>query len=283
MHCDPEIASAEVQNIAYHSPYLFGIETSRWRLVDFKKVVSWLSSVSIPGVGKILKRLQVSYKRGRMFLHSPDKEYDKKLAIIRNAKEECFANPGKVVFLYEDEHTFGRYPTVALTYAGTGIAEKTAEQYAGYNCLRRIAGCLDISTGAFISRQRNHFTADQMGKFYQCVEEHYPDAEVIYIALDNWKVHFEPSILKELENRKSRIRLLRLPTYAPWTNPVEKVWRLFKQDITHMHPYTYDWATLRKTIDDWFEARREGSQTLLHTVGLHGISHQNTSAYYNRP
>ena len=252
-------------------------------LLDFQKVIPWLSGISIPGISKILKRLQVSYKRGRISLHSPDQDYDKKLASIRNAKEACYAYPGKVVFLYEDEHTFGRYPTVALTYAGTGIAERTAEQYAGYNCLRRIAGCLDISTGAFISRQRNHFTADQMGKFSQLVEEHYPDAEIIYIALDNWKVHFEPSLLEEMEKRKSRIRLLRLPTYAPWTNPVEKVWRLFKQYITHMHPYTYEWRALRKTIDAWFEARREGSQALLYTVGLHGVSHQNASASYNHP
>ncbi len=224
----------------------------------------------------------MSYKRGRLSLHSPDKDYDKKLAIIQNAKEACLTHPGKVVFLYEDEHTFGRYPTVAPTYAGTGIAEKEAEQYAGYNCLRRIAGCLDISTGAFISRQRNHFTAQQMGKFYQFVEEQYPDAEIIYIALDNWKVHFEPSILEPMEKRNSRIRLLRLPTYAPWTNPVEKVWRLFKQQVTHMHPYTYEWSIFRKTIDAWFEARRQGSQELLYTVGLHETSHENTSASHNR-
>lgn len=224
----------------------------------------------------------MSYKRGRMSLHSPDKEYDKKLAIIRNAKEACYAKPRNVVFLYEDEHTFGRYPTVATAYAGTGIAEQTAEHYAGFNCLRRIAGCLDISTGAFTSRQRNHFTADQMGKFYQFIEEQYPDTEIIYIVLDNWRVHFEPSILEAMEKRKSRIRLLRLPTYAPWTNPTEKVWRLFKQEITHLHPYTYEWSTLRKTIDAWFEERRKDSHEMLYTVGLYGVSHENASASHNR-
>ena len=282
MHLDPETASAELQGIAYRSPYLFGRENSRWRLEDFQRVVDWLSAVSLSGIYQLLKRLQVSYKRGRMSLHSPDPEYNKKLAVIRNAKAECAAHPGKVVFLYEDEHTFGRYPTVASAYAGTGIAEQTAEQYAGYNCLRRIAGCLDISTGAFISRQRNHFTADQMGKFYQFVEDQYPDAEIIYIALDNWKVHFEPSILEAMEKRKSRIRLLRLPTYAPWTNPTEKVWRLFKQEVTHMHPYTYEWKTLRQTIDGWFEARRAPSQELLYTVGLLEDSYEKASMLHNR-
>jgi hypothetical protein len=156
VHLDPETASAEVQNVAYHSPYLFERETSRWRLLDFQKVTSWFSGVSLPGIGKILKRLQVSYKRGRMSLHSPDKEYDKKLAAIRQAQKDCAAFPGESVFLYEDEHTLGRYSTVAPPYAGTGKGEKTAQQDAGYNCLRPIVGCLDISTGAFISRQRHH-------------------------------------------------------------------------------------------------------------------------------
>jgi DDE superfamily endonuclease len=280
-HLDPETAAAEVQGIIQRSPYLFGRKTSRWRLQDVKEVVPWLEQRSLSGICRLLKRLEVRYKRGRVALHSPDLGYEKKMAAIRTVEKACREQPGTVVVLYEDEHTFGRYPTVAQAYAIQGKGEQSAKQYAGYNCLRRIAGFLDITSGAFITRQRNHFTAEQIAKLYHMIEETYPQAEVIYIILDNWKVHFEPWILKEMEERKSRIRLLRLPTYAPWTNPVEKVWRLFKQQVTHMHPYTYQWALLRDTIDAWFEERREGSLDLLRTVGILPPEKHETSPLHN--
>ena len=51
-----------------------------------------------------------------------------------------------------------------------------------------------------------------------------PQAERLYSALDNWPVHFHfhPELLAALP---PQITLVPLPTYAPWTNPVEKVWR----------------------------------------------------------
>ena len=70
-------------------------------------------------------------------------------------------------------------------------------------------------------------------RFYREVLAAYPAAERIDIAQDNWPVHFHQAILSELSG--TRIRLLRLPTYAPWTNPIEKVWRKLNQEVLHQH------------------------------------------------
>jgi transposase len=35
----------------------------------------------------------------------------------------------------------------------------------------------------------------------------------------------------------SKIVLVPLPTYAPWTNPVEKVWRKLCQEVLHLHEF----------------------------------------------
>jgi transposase len=47
------------------------------------------------------------------------------------------------------------------------------------------------------------------------------------------------------------VRLLRLPTYAPWTNPIEKVWRKLKQEVLHQHDFGDDWAGLQQAVQGW--------------------------------
>lgn len=94
----------------------------------------------------------------------------------------------------------------------------------------------------------------------------YPDAEVIYIAQDNWPVHFHDDILAALAETK--IRLIPLPTYAPWTNPVEKVWRKLFQEVLHHHPFSSDWGRFRATVTDFLAQFAHGSPELLRYVGL---------------
>jgi hypothetical protein len=196
----------------------------------------------------------------------PDLDYDKKLAIIEQAKTQCRCEPKRFVFLYGDELTFFKLPRVGFAYAGTGShglkATGTGTQ------LRRIAACMDVATGALIARQRTSFTVEEMYYFFRFVEKHYQEAERIYIAVDNWPVHFHPFVLENLQRQHSRIQLLRLPTYAPWTNPTEKVWLKLCQEVLDQHPFGLDWKGLQQAIAEWFASFEHGSQSLLHFVGL---------------
>ena len=175
-------------------------------------MVPWLHKLSLPGVCKVLKRLNVRYKRGRAHVHSPDLLYEQKLADISNARILAHSAPKEVVFLYEDEFTFFSRPLVGRCYQPKG--GKGAKATGAALVTRRIAGCLDVATGAVIARQRDRFNVKEMYRFFYFVEKHYPDADVIYIALDNWPVHFHGYVRDHLAARHSRIRLLPLPTYA---------------------------------------------------------------------
>ncbi len=272
MHDSVETAAPEPQGVLYRSPRLYGLERSRWWLDGIRRVVPWLTKgskpISLAGLCKLLKRLAVSYKRGRRHVHSPDLDYDKKLAVIEQAKARTRADPLHHPLLYEDEHSFWRHPPPAAGYASCGGSALKARQGQGYNTMRRIAACLDITTGAVIERQRGSFNVTEMARFLLYVERHYPEAETITIVLDNWPVHFHPYVLDELEKHHSRIQLLRLPTYAPWTNPTEKVWRKLMQEVISLHPFSDDWVGLKQAITDWFEPLHAGSEALLHYVGL---------------
>lgn len=259
---------AEVQGVIYRSPHLYGLKRSRWWLDGIRQAIPWLKEKSSAGIHQMLKRFGICYKRGRIFVHSPDLFYNVKIAAIEEAKRASRANPDRIVFLYQDEHSFFKQPSVAPDYAAKEGDAKKARLYAGSDAMRRVAGCLDINTGALITMQRNHFAVPQMIKFFTYVEEQYPNAETIYIALDNWPVHYAPVLEESLKKRKSTIRFLFLPTYAPWTNPIEKVWRVFQQEFQHMHPFSRHWKDLRETVDAWFDARRGPNPSLLYTVGL---------------
>jgi transposase len=242
------------------------LQRSRWWLAGIGQAVPWLSSHSPSGISKVLQRFDLVYKRGQRYVHSPDPQYPLKAARLRSVWQLVQANPGRLVLLYEDELTYYRCPSVGYDYAPAGSAEPRADQGSGYNSGRRIAGCLDASTGHLICWQRWAFDHQTFLKYLLAVQDRYPNAERIYIALDNWPVHFQAEVLAGV--KESKLSLLFLPTYAPWLNPIEKVWRKLKQEILHQHRYSSRWKELQQRVQDWLDEYDRPAPDLLHSVGL---------------
>jgi transposase len=225
-----------------------------------------MSRLSLGGIHRLLRRLQIRYRRGRRYVHSPDPNYDAKMTALTAARAEALANPERIVFLYEDELTYYRRPTTAFAYEVQGADGPRVDQGHGSNSKRRVAGCLNALTGQLIYWQRSRTGCDVLSRYFREVAGHYPQAEVIYIALDNWPVHFHPEVKAALE--KTKVKLLRLPTYAPWTNPIEKVWRWLYADVLHHHELRDDWGRLKETVTNWLNKWDKGSIALLRYVGL---------------
>jgi DDE superfamily endonuclease len=276
---DLHSAAAQVQAVCYRSPLLYDLPRSRWSLALLQQSLAWWADKSLSGLSKLLKRMHVSYKRGRLAVHSPDLQYEVKLARIRQAYQQMQHDPTHVVLLYLDEHLVGRYPTLARCYSSTGAPGMLARQYAGYNSMLRLVGCLDAATGAVFAKRYGSVTVDNFLTFLQRVEEQYPNAEVIYIALDNWSVHVNERVLPALQARQSKIQLLFQPTYAPWTNPMEKVWLRFNEDVSHMHPHWAKWQPWRLRIDDWIAKVRPASEAMLSATGLRSLAYLSLNPY----
>lgn len=257
---------AQLSETVHQSPENFGLLHSRWWLDGLRQVVPWLCPLTLPGVWQILQRFDLVYKRGRRYVHSPDPEYQSKVARLNCIVQEVKADPTRFVLLYEDELTYYRCPTVAQGYAERGSDAPRADQGKGYNSGRRIAGCLDAITGRLITWQRSAFDHKTFLRYLLAVETYYPDAERIYIVLDNWPVHSQADVLAALQN--SKITLIFLPTYAPWLNPIEKVWRKLKQELLHLHRYTCQWKELQERVQQWLGQYDQASQDLLRYVGL---------------
>lgn len=257
---------ATLERHVHQLPEAFGQSGSRWTLASLRAAVVELRHVSVPAVWSVLRRLGIHYKRGREYLHSPDPEYAAKMARVTRLLAEARASEGRIVVLFEDELTFYRRPSVNRAYAPVGTAQAKVDLGYGPNRKSRLAGSLNSVTGQFFAWQRSSFSKSTLKRYYKALAAQYPDAEVIYVIQDNWPVHFLPDIVKEA--RQVRIVLVPLPTYAPWTNPVEKVWLRLKRELIHHHPYHDDWPALKAAVDRWLTSFVQPSSQLLHSVGL---------------
>lgn len=263
---DEELACADVAHVVHRSPHLFEVNRSSWTLPLVRSVIPWMAPLSLPAVCKYLRRFDLRYKRGRQHVHSPDPRYNVKMAAIERARELAQQLPGEVIFLYLDEHTAHLRPRVGRTYSAR--APRGTKATGTSSRLVRLIGALDVASGQVICRRRSRFPVQEFYQFLYHVEQHYPDAKVIYIALDNWPVHFHNYVRENLERIHSKIRLLPLPTYAPWTNPIEKFWLKLNREFMNQHPFGRDEKAFRDALDLWLDKHREESAALLHEVGL---------------
>lgn len=278
-------------HLVRRSPSLFGYTQNRWQLSMISDAVTWLKGITASGVSQVLTRLGIHYKRGRAYVHSPDAHYQAKLDLIEQRRLRTFYDPQRYAFLYLDELTFYRQPTIASHYEARGSAQPLAVRSHRSNTTRRIVGALDAITGQVHYRQRSKVNIPCLTAFWDQLAAAYPDVETIYIVVDNWPVHFHPDVLAPLQpqrfpwpprlpgnwptqpsaralRKNLPIQMLCLPTYASWLNPIEKLWRWLYQERLHLHRLADQWGALCASVDDFLDQFQFGSRELLRYVGL---------------
>jgi len=272
-------------------PRCFGYARSRWTLQMLLQQCPWLTLRTAGGLHRLLGRLGLSYKRARDHVRSPDVHYEEKQALLQRYLLRAWYAPERYVFLYQDEMTYFRQPSLAQEYAARGKAQPLARRSYARNDKYRVVATLDALSGRVIWQQRGKIGPTELVSFYEKVCASYPHAEQIYIAQDNWPIHFHPDVLarlqaqdfpwpprlspawRSLEAKKAPqaplpIQLVLLPTYASWLNPCEKLWRWLKQNTLHLHRLSNDWAALKAQVATSLDQFLYGSMTLLAYVGL---------------
>lgn len=276
-------------------PRACGLARSRWRLADVLAACPGLGLRTPQGLGRLLARLGIAYKRGRDYVHSPDPDYAAKLAALRSAHAAVLADPERRVLVYLDEVTVGRQPTRERAWEAVGRDQPRARRSHRSDSPTRLVGALDAATGAVHGLRAGAITVAALVRFLRQVRAAYPRAAAITVVLDNWSNHFPPDLLAALEPQTAPfpfrvpanwspdpspaarqrwgglrlpIQLLPLPTYASWLNPVEQLWRKLRQDLGHLHPFADDLPRLRAELDAWLAAHHQPSPDLLRYVGL---------------
>lgn len=65
-----------------------------------------------------------------------------------------------------------------------------------------------------------------------------------------------------------RLVLLYLPTYSPWLNPIEMLWRHFRREVTHNELFQTVKSLLAAARDFFDRYNREPNRTLS-VIGSH--------------
>lgn len=283
---EPQIQT-QVRLIVLHADKPDG--QSRWNLDNLGQACSHLFSYQDKsGLCKLLKRLGISYQKGRAYIHSRDEAYQDKLAYIRNVITQ--AQTDRVVVLAQDEFTFYSEAKAAYDYAPQGHQPLACWSYDKQ--YHRISAAMNVCTGQVSALMDKKIGIQQFVTFMEGLQQDYPRAEVIFLIVDNCPLHFHPSVQAALVEQEHPfelhlspswaevkpqakyigkdlpIQMIPLPTYASWLNPIEKLWKLLRKELLHLHPFSLDFKELIGKVRSWLTQFDQPCHRLLQFCGL---------------
>lgn len=201
---------------------------------------------------------------------SPDPKYRTKVAKLKRCLKAVARNPKKTVLLFIDEMGYATWPDPAPTWTPSSPAEPPeADRQKSNNGLWRVIGSLDAWTGKVNALDNYIVGRRKVIEMYELIAKAHPHAETIYVVQDNWSIHTHPEVLAAL-TAHPQIEPVWLPTYAPWLNPIEKLWRWLKETVIKMHRMASDWSSLHQRVNEFLKQFARGSRKLLRYVGLLG-------------
>lgn len=243
---------------------------ARWSLRTIRVSVASLTDYSISGVWRVLRRNDLLLRSAKIQQWSPDPDYLRKQARLLKCLREGGLSPKEIIVLFIDEMGFYRWPEPATTWA-LSVPEPfpLAERAGGNNQQWRTIGALNAMTGRVDYLDHYIIGREKVIAFYHQLDQAYKRARCIYVVQDNWSIHRHPDVLEAL-TALPRIQPVWLPTYSPWLNPIEKLWRWLRQDVLKMHRHVNDWKQVRQLVRAFLDQFARGSKELLHYVGLLG-------------
>lgn len=201
---------------------------------------------------------------------SPDPEYTPKLKRLKRCLRKAARYPKDVVLVFLDEMGYWIWPEEATDWwASPPTPPPTADRKEASNSQWRIVGAMNALTGAVHYIDGYIVGRAKLVEMYGRLAKVYPKAKTIYVVQDNWSIHTHPEVLEALK-AFPQIKPIWLPTYAPWLNPIEKLWRWLKVDIVKLHRLADNWQKLRERVNGFLDQFVQGSDALLKYVGLLG-------------
>jgi len=88
------------------------------------------------------------------------------------------------------------------------------------------------------------------------------------VAWDNANTHQDDEVEVVVRGAAGRLVLLYLPTYSPWLNPIEMLWRHFRREVTHCELFPTLKALLA-AAREFFERYNQAPQRTLSIIGSH--------------
>lgn len=235
------------------SPTEFRFVRSRWTCEAVAVLLreDYRVRVSRETVRRRLRAHNLVYRRPRPVLGPKDPAHAVKLGKIRKLLRLL---PRDQVAVFMDEVDINTNPKIGSMWMVRG--EQAEVVTPGNNEKRYLAGSLDWRTGRLTltegkarqGRNTELFLShlDDLRRTYRCYR-------VIHVICDNAKPHYAKKVREYLAKHGGRVVVHFLPTYAPQTNPIERVWWHLHEEVTRNHRCR-DMAELLAMVRDWLAA-----------------------------
>jgi hypothetical protein len=252
------------------APTSHGPAPSRWTLKAVRASFPWLRDASLSGVWRLLQRCDLRVRSAQVRQFSPDPEYESKEAHLLSCLRAAATTPDEVVVVFLDEFGYYRWGDPAPVWSLAAPAPVVETERAGPNNQQwRVVGALNALTGRVDYLDNYMVGRRQVVQFYRKLDAVYSTVPRVYVVQDNWSIHQHEDVVAALRGLP-RVEPVWLPRYAPWLNPIEKLWRWLRQDQLYVHRLAHDWVTLRKRVNTFLDQFAAGSHDLLRYVGLLG-------------
>ena len=128
-------------------------------------------------------------------------------------------------------------------------------------------GAVNYHTGETVVLVRRRKRRREVAELLDALLARHP-TETIYVAWDNATTHFDQDVEAVVRGAAGRLVLLYLPTYSPWLNPIEMLWRHFRREVTHCELFT-SIAALAEASMDFFRRYNRTPERVLSIIGAH--------------
>jgi transposase len=128
-------------------------------------------------------------------------------------------------------------------------------------------GAVNYYSGETVVQFQKHKRRQEMAQLLEALLEKHP-SETIYVTWDNATTHVDNEVEAVVRSAQGRLVLLYLPTYSPWLNPIEMLWRHFRREVTHCELFQTMQALIT-AAQDFFDRFNQCPQKILSVIGSH--------------
>jgi len=185
------------------------------------------------GCVKLLARLGFEYRKPKAQPRVADVAKQAEFIAIYENMLNSLADDEAVYFADAVHPEYQSKPAFGWVKKGTNPTLKTTSGRARVN----IHGALNLET--FDTPFVAPITVDGVSavQLLAKIEARNPKKRIIHVIWDNAAYHKGPDVRAFLSRKNCRIHLIQLPPYCPHLNPIERLWAVMHQHVTHNRAY----------------------------------------------
>ena len=182
-------------------------------------------------VRRWLARLRYGWLRARPTLHIRDPRKTERMRAINRVLTT--PTRGTEVF-YADEVDIDLNPKLGAMWTRRG--QQCAISTPGKNQKRYLAGALHARSGKVLWSEGTSKNTDLFLTLLELLRARYRSAQRIVLIVDNFVIH-KSRLAGAWLRHNPKFQLLFQPTYHPWVNHIERLWKQLHDVVTRNHTH----------------------------------------------